>query len=256
MKKIIISIIVALLLFLIAGYFYNNTKNKSIDVNFLWGGCTIEDNKGEAVAVSVAQNFAQKNVIVNNKPYNWVPVGYYPVYSSSNVINYYAFVFRKSDYIKFTTLDGLEQNASNSSDDDIKYQFNDVASVWTGASNGQKLLMRHYRGIPEIVAEKIKIRNFIENKYQDKTIGNIIADSESGKMYFDIVSKSSGKSTGDVINLDYSIVPKEVLINYQEKIKERQYSSLKFGDKCEEMKQAISERESDFRKQWSEVADN
>lgn len=256
MKKIIIGILSILILILIAGYFYY-AKNKSIDANFFLGGCEIEENNGEVVAVNIAQTFAQKHVMANNKPYNWVPVGYYSVYNSSASINYYAFVFRKSDYTKFTTLSGLEQNASNysdkSSDDDNKYQFNDIASVWTGASNGQKLLMRHYRGIPEIVAEKIKVRNFIENKYQDKTIGNIIADSEAGKMYFDIVSKSGGKSTDDIIGLDYLIVSKKELVNNQERIEERRYSSLKAGDRCEKMKQAILEREADFRKQWSEI---
>lgn len=253
MKKIIIVIIV-LILVLLVGFFYYS-KNKSIDANFFLDGCKIEENKGEVVAINIAQTYAQKQVIANNRPYNWVPVGYYPVYNSSDSINYYVFVFRKSDFTKLTTLSGLEQNASNysdkSSDDDSKYQFNDVASVWTGASNGQKLLMRHYRGIPEIVAEKIKIRNFIENKYQDKTIGNIVADSEAGKMYFDIVSKS-GKSTGNIIGLDYLIISKKELVNNQKKIDEKRYSGLN-GDRCKKMKQAVLEREADFRRQWSEI---
>ncbi len=256
MKKIIITILIILVLVLIAGYLYYS-KNKSIDTNFFLGGCKIEENKGEAIAVNTAQIFAQKHVIANNKPYNWVPVGYYPIYNSSDSINYYAFVFRKSDYSKFTTLNSLEQNASSysdkSSDDDNKYLFNDIASVWTGATNVQNLLMRHYRGISGIVAEKIKIRNFIENKYQDKTIGNIIADSEGGPMYFDIVSKSSGKSTGDVIRLDYSIFSKKELVNNLKKIEKRRYAGLS-SDRCNKMKQAILERETDFKKQWSKVS--
>lgn len=251
MKKIIIAIIVALILILIAGYFFFR-QSQSGEGNFSFGGCEIKENIGEVVSVNIAQVFAQKQVTANNKPYNWVPVGYYPIHNSSDSINYYAFVFRKSDYTKFTTLSSLEQNSNNVSDNDNKYQFNEIASVWTGASNGQKLLMHHYRGIPEIVAEKVKIRNFIENKYQDKTIGNIIADSEAGKMYFDIVYKSSGKSTGDIIGLEYLIISKKDLVNNQEKIEERRYAGLS-GDRCEQMKQAVLEREADFRKQWSEV---
>ncbi len=249
MKKIIIF--VSVLIILVASYLFFK-QNKSIGGNFGLSGCVIEENRGETVPVDIAQAVAQRNVINNNKPYNWVPVGYYPVYNSSDSINYYAFVFRKSDYSKFTTLDSLEQNASNYSDGDNKYQFNDIASVWTGASNGQKLLMRHYRGIPEIVAEKMKIKNFINDKYQDKTIGNIIADSEAGKMYFDIVNKSGGKSTGNIIGLDYSIVSKKELINNQEKIEEKRYAGLS-GDRCDKMKRAILERDTDFMRQWSEA---
>ena len=249
MKKILISTI--FILILITGYFYY-TNNKSIGVDFLIGGCEIVENAGEAVAVNTAQTFAQKHVIANNKPYSWVPIGYYPVYNSSDSINYYAFVFRKSDFTKFTTLNSLEQNADNSSEDDDKYQFNDIASVWTGASDGQKLLMRHYRGIPEIVAEKTKIKEFIESKYPDKTIGNIVADSEAGKMYFDIVTKSNGKSTGDIIGLDYSEVSKRELISNRDGANEKRYSHLS-GDECAKMKQAVLQRESDFKEQWSKV---
>lgn len=250
MKKTIIGILIILILALIGGYIYYS-KNKSIGVNFSVGSCKIQENNGEAVAVNTAQAFAQKHVTANNKPYNWVPVGNYPIYNSSDSINYYAFVFRKSDYSKFTILAGLEQNANNSSDSDTKYQFNNIATVWTGASNGQKLLMRHYRGIPEIVAEKMKIRKFIEDKYKDRTIGNIIADSEAGNMYFDIVSRSGGKSTGDVIGIDYLIISKRDLANNQNKIEARRYSNLDSG-RCEQIRQSVLEREIDFKKQWSE----
>jgi hypothetical protein len=258
MKRTIIFTL--FLLIIVGGYFFLR-QNQSIPSILSLRGCTIKENSREIMPVSIAQVFAQKHVITNNKPFNWVPVGYYPVYNSSDSINYYAFVFRKSDYTELATLSGLEQNASNYSNKpseydkleyDNKYQFKNIASVWTGASSGQKLLMHHYRGLPEIVAEKIRIRNFVENKNNNKTIGNIIADSEAGRMYFDIVNKANNKSTGEVIGINYSIVSKNKLVNNQKKIRKRRYAHLS-DDECKKMKQMILEREVYLRKQWDEV---
>lgn len=251
MKKIIILVIAFVII--IFGYIFFKKKLEINENSLSFNNCVIKENKGSIIFVNIAQTFAQKHVLQNNKPYDWVPVGYYPVYDSSDSINYYGFVFRKTDYTKLTTLDELEKNASNYSlSNDDRYQFNNIASVWTGASEGQKILMRHYRGIPEIIAEKEKIKQFVKDKYGDKTIGNIIADSEAGKMYLDIVSKSDGKSTGDVIGLDYSIVSKNELIKSQEKIEERRYTNLS-NDSCNSTKQAILEREADLKRQWNEV---
>jgi len=221
------------------------------------GVCVIEENRGNIISPDVAQVVALAQVNRVYPEFNWVPVGYYSLYGSSNLLNYYAFVFRKSEYKKFITLDSLEQNASKYSDktsdeSDNKYQFNDIASVWTGVSDGQNLIMRFYRGIPEITGKKVEIQKFVENKYGDKTIGNIISDSlASGK--FEIVNKSNNKPTGNVISLDYSIVSKDELIKHQEELNTRslkRYASLS-KEKCESYKQALIEREKDLKSQWS-----
>ncbi len=221
------------------------------------GACIIEENRGDTVSTNVAQAVALNQVNRNNTPFNWVSVGYYPMYGSSGEINYYAFVFRKTEYIEFTTLDSLEQNASKYSDttqdgSDKKYQFNDVASVLTGAASGDALIIRYYRGIPEIVGKKVEIKKYVENKYSDKTIGNIISDSPMGKMYFEIVNKSNNGVTGEIIGLDYAVTSKSELANYQTDVKNRKNKQYMSFDqkKCNSYKQALIEKEEDLKNQW------
>ncbi|KKR61510.1 hypothetical protein A2643_02225 [Candidatus Nomurabacteria bacterium RIFCSPHIGHO2_01_FULL_39_220] len=253
-----VPIIISILAILAIGGGLLIYKNKNITqyIGAKLGACTIEENRGDTVSPDIAKAVALNQVINNNKPYNWVSVGYYPIYGSSGLVNYYAFVFRKSEFTKFTTLNSLEQNASNysdkSSDDDNKYQFNDIASVLTGTAEGDALIIRHYIGIPEIIAKKIEIKKFVENKDRDKTIGNIISDSPMGKAYYEIISKSNNKVTDEVIGLDYLIVSKNELANYQTEVKDRANKRyLSFDQKeCEKYKQAIVEREKDLKNQW------
>jgi hypothetical protein len=257
-KGFVVPVIISIIAILAIGGGLLIYKNKNVTqyIGTKLGACIIEENRGNTVSPDIAKAIALNQVINNNKPYNWVPVGYYSIYGSSGLVNYYAFVFRKSEFTKFTTLSSLEQNANNysdkSSDDDNKYQFNDIASVWTGASDGQKLIMRHYRGIPGIIAEKIKIKKFVEDKYGDKTIGNIIADSEAGKMYFEIINKSNNKETGDVISLNYSISSKNELVKSQNELNDRIAKGHASYDQklCDRLKQAMTEREADFKNQW------
>ncbi len=220
--------------------------------------CVIEENRGDSVPTDIALAVALNHVNKNNTPFNWVSVGYYPIYGSSNELNYYAFVFRKAEFSKFTTSDSLEQNASKYSDAtqderDKKYQFSDVASVLTGSAYGDSLIMRHFKGIPEFVGKKIEIKKYVENKYPDKTIGNVISDSPMGKMYFEIVNKSNNRATGEIIGLDFAVTSKSELESYQTEInnrKNRKYMSFDQKE-CESYKQALLEREKDLKNQWS-----
>jgi hypothetical protein len=239
-------ILIIISILIIGGIAVYTNKNK-IFGNSALSTCVIEENRGNTISPNVAQAVALDQVNKNNTPFNWVSVGYYPIYRSSGEINYYAFVFRKTEYTKFTTLDSLEQNASKYSDTtqdggDKKYQFNDIALVLTGAANGDALIIRHNRGIPEIVGKKVEIKNYVENKYPNKTIGNIISDSPMGKMYFEIVNKSNNVITGEVIGLDY-------VVTSVKNEKSKKYMSLDQKE-CNSYKQALIEREADRKNQW------
>lgn len=263
-KGFVVPLIIGIMVIIIGGMtlYFNIDKilgsSATRYIGSKLGACVIEDNRGNAVPTDVAQAVALSQVNKNNTPFNWVSVGYYPMYRSSGEVNYYAFVFRKAEFTKLTTLDSLEQNASKYSDttqegSDNKYQFNDIASVLTGAFDGDSLIIRHYRGIPEIVGKKAELKEYVENKYQSKTIGNIIADSPMGKIYFEIVNKSNNGVTGEIIGLDYVVISKNELVDYQVEVKARKsnrYMSLNQKE-CDGYKQALIEREVDLKNQWA-----
>jgi len=255
----VIIIIVIVSVIIVAYFNQDKILNSSIGQYFgnKFGICIIEENLGKAISPNIAQAVALKHANENNKPFKWVPVGYYSVFGSDNVVNYYAFIFRKSEFTKYTTLNDLEQNASKYSDttaneSDNKYRFNDIASVLTGTTEGDALIIRHYRGIPEVVGKKIEIKKYIENKYSDKTIGNIISDTSMGKFYFEIVNKTNSKATGEIVGLNYSVISMTELVNYQDEIKNRTNKQYMSFDKkeCDSYKQALSEREVDLKNQW------
>jgi len=121
-------------------------------------------------------------------------------------------VISSVDFMTLNTLEKLEQNAklfSNTNSDEIdqKYQFNNIATVMTGSMKEDKLIQRHYRGIPEVIGKKLEIKEFIENKYPEKTVGSLISDSSMGIFYYEIIDKNSKKPSGNLISVyGFSII--------------------------------------------------
>lgn len=254
MRKIILVFIFLIFIVIIGGFFlFKSSVGES--------GCVINDLRQTPVSLDLAKSVASDQVQRNNPPFDWVYVGNYVVYNSFGDTNYYIIIFRKIEFTKFDTLAKLEQNAklfsdSTSEESDNKYQFNDiVATVMTGTMKEDKLIQRHFRGIPESIGKRLEIKEFIESNYPGKTIGNLIFDSPMDVGFYEIISKSLGESSGDLIRvLDKSIVSLRQLKQNQEDIqkrKQQRYSTYE-DEECERYKQAAVDAMNANINQWNE----
>lgn len=146
------------------------------------------------------------------------------------------------------TLNELERNALNSKSDDEKYQFNDVATVIVGAVKEDKQIFRHFRGIPEFLAEKSNIKEYVEENYNGKTTGDLILASQGTTAYYKILLNS--KDSGDLIRVpNKAIVSAKSLIDLKESNERRRLSELS-KDECESYKKAIQEAEQAHISEW------
>ena len=245
MKKVSLLIIVLMVCVSIIGvmFFLNNTTFQ------LTGKCQIERTMETPVSLNLAKTVGEDYIQRYYPESDWVYVGNYPVYNSLGNINYYLLIFRESEFMTLNTLEKLEQNAqlfSDSSQDesDKKYQFNNIANIMTSSMKEDKLIQNHRRGIPESMGEKLEIKEFIEDQYSTKTIGNLISDSSSGLFYYEIIERNSKKSSGNAIRVyDFSIVSISDLIKIQKDIQKRKDSKYStYGmDECQKFQSAISE---------------
>mgnify|MGYP001565042561 CR=1 FL=1 len=222
-------------------------------------GCQINEVRKTPVSLELAKFVASDQVHRNNPPFVWVYVGSQLVYSSLGDINYYIIVFRKNEFTTFTTLEQLGQNAKLYSDStqegsENKYQFNDIATVMTGTMKEDKLIIRHFKGIPESIGKRLEIKEFVESKYAGKTIGDLVSDSPMSVGYYKIIDKNSGKPSDNVISvLDFSIVSLSSLVQNQEDIqnrKEQTYSTYE-KDECESYKNALEEAKQAHILEWN-----
>lgn len=256
MKKILISVIAVIILVLITGVMFVLNKDTS---NSSQGTCKITETRETFVPPLLAKAVGENQVMNNYPESGWVYVGSYLVENSFGDSNYYLLIFRKSGFTTLNTLEKLEQNAklfsdSSSEESDKKYQFNDIATVMTGAMKEDKLIQRHYRGIPEVIGKKLEIKDFVENTYSGKTIGNLVSDSPMGGFYYEIVDKNSKEFLGNVISVfDNSIISRSDLVKNQNDIQERKeqrYSTYE-NDECERYQNAISEAEKAHIDEWN-----
>ena len=222
-------------------------------------GCQINEVRKTPVSLELAKFVASDQVHRNNPPFVWVYVGSQLVYSSLGDINYYIIVFRKNEFTTFTTLEQLGQNAKLYSDStqegsENKYQFNDIATVMTGTMKEDKLIQRHFRGISEAIGKRLEAKDFVEKNYPGKTIGNLIADSSTGTNYYEIIDKTSKKSSNNLISMnDFSIVSLSDLEKNQEdlqKRKEQRYSTYE-EDECDSYKKAVEEARQASISEWN-----
>ncbi len=228
--------------------------------DFNQGTCKIEETRETPVSLQLAKSVGENYLPKYYPESDWVYVGDYPVYNSIGDINYYLFIFRKSEFITLSTLEKLERNAklfsdSSSDESDQKYQFNNIATVMTGSMKEDKLIQRHYRGIPEAIGKKLEIKGFIEDKYSKKTIGSLISDSPMGTFYYEIIDKNSKKPSGNIISVyDFSIISRSDLIKNQKDIQKRKEQRYSTYDKeeCKKYQNAILEAEKAHILEWNE----
>lgn len=256
MKKIFLLIILIVLVSVVGAIFLFN--NDSLDLNL--NKCKIEETREIPVSLELAKSAGENSVHKYYPEFDWIYIGNYIAYSSTGGINYYILIFRKSEFTTLNTLEKLEQNAklysdTSSDESDQKYQFNDIATIMTASMKEVNAIQRHYRGIPGVIGKKLKIKEFIENKYSEKTIGNLILDSPMGTFYYEIVDKNSKKSSSNLISAqDFSIVPVADLIKSRKNIQERKEKGYSAYDKekCEWYQGAILEAEKAHIVEWNE----
>jgi len=258
-KKIFLFIIILIILSLVIGtiIFKNWNTNSSLNLNS--DRCKIEETRKIPVSLELAKSVGEDYLPRYYPEFDWIYVGNYLVYNSFGDTNYHLLIFRKSEFLTLNTLEKLEQNAklfsdSNQDESAQKYQFGNIATIMTGSMKEDKLIQRHYRGIPEAIGKKIEIKEFVEDKYSGKTIGSLITDSPMGTFYYEIIDKNSKKLSGNLITLDFSIISRSNLIKNQEEIQERKdktYST--YGDEeCEKYQNTILEREKAYIAEWKE----
>ncbi|MBU3907074.1 MAG: hypothetical protein KKA64_02370 [Nanoarchaeota archaeon] len=260
MRKIILITIILIIVFSIVGILIIS-NNDSINLNF--GACKIEETRETPVSLELAKSVASDQVHRNNPPFNWTYVGDYLVYNSFGDTNYYLLIFRKSDFMTLDSLEKLEQNAklfsdSTSEESDKKYQPNDIATVMTGTMKEDVPLQSHYRGIPEAIAKRLEIKEIVENNYPGKTIGNLIADSPMGQVYYEIIDKNSNKPYSKWIRAgspgDFLIVSRSERVQLKKHIqdrKEQSYSTYE-DEECQKFQSANLEAEQAHIAKWNE----
>lgn len=257
MRKILIGVIAVIILALIVGAML--IFNEDIFNSNQGEWCKITETRETSVPLQLAKAVGEDYVSKYYPEFSWVYVGDYLVENSFGDANYYILIFRKSEFTTLNTLEKLEQNAklfsdSSSDESDKKYQFNNIATVMTSAMKEDKLIQRHYRGIPEVIGKKLEIKDFVEDKYSGKTIGSLITDFPMGVFYYEIVDKNSKEFSGNVISVyDNSIISRSDLVKNQNNIQERKeqrYSTYE-SDECERYQGAISEAEKAHIDEWN-----
>lgn len=263
MKKrlVIILLLIIILIVTIIGFasiifFDNNIFDNSSSQDLT--GCKIKKTRETPVPLELAKSIALDNLKKTDPDFEWIYVGNYLTYNSFDKPNYYVLIFRERGFTSLDTLNKLEENAklfsdSTQEESEKKYQFNNIATVYTGAMKEDSLIIRHFRGIPESIGKKLEVKDFVENKYPGMTIGNLYYDSPMDVGYYEIINKDSKKASGNLIKVyDYSIVSHSDLIQNQERVqngKEERYSRLNEKE-CEILRNGIAARESANRVNW------
>ena len=89
-KGVVVPLLIIILILVIGGIVVYINKDKILSnsaskyIGNKLGACIIEENRGNAVSPDIARAVALTQVNKNNTPFNWVSVGYYPIYGSSN----------------------------------------------------------------------------------------------------------------------------------------------------------------------------
>jgi len=267
--SILIWILAILILIILAGgiLFFVNLNNGDIIGT---SNCEIKELRETLVSLELAKSVGENYIPKYYPEFEWMCIGSYDIYNSFGDIKYYVLIFRKSEFMNLNTLEKLEQNAKLFSysaedynelnneqkqvNDEQRYQFNNTATIITGSMKEDKLIQNHFRGISEAIGKRLEIKEFVENKYLGRTIGNLVSDSPMGQVYYEIVEKDSLEKSGDLIKIrDYSIISNSDLIKIQEDIQERKQKKNSGYDKemCEFLKKAIIEAREAHIAEWN-----
>lgn len=244
-KKLIIFIIIIVVLGLIAGGVFFFSGKGIIEA----GGCNVVETRETPVSLELAKSVATSEVNKFLTGREWAYVGYYPVYNTIGVQQYYLFIFRNINKTTSTTLESLGPEAKIQSEDEVNYQFfaQNFATIITGSMKEDSLYFRHYGFLPDSLVEKQEIKQFVESKYPGKTIGNVVYHGTTE--YYEILS--NGKRTDDLIRvLDNRIESSSDLAELTASNKKRSYDRLS-GDECKQIKQAVKDRETANIAAWN-----
>ena len=252
MKRGVWIVLIILLAVIVIGFVLFSQDS----FNVSGASCDIKEIRETPVSLELAKTVALDNVNKNNPPFDWVYVGGYLSQNSLGDSIYYVLIFRKIDFTELTTLDVLEQNAQKFSDSesDDKSQFNNIATVMTGSMKEDKLIQRHFRGLPEAIGKRLEIKQIVEENYPGETIGDLIMNSPSDAGYYEIVSKETSQSSGNLISVyDNSIVSVGELNNNLEMVEKRKRESYKeFSDsECELLMQSAEQGRLENIGQWN-----
>jgi hypothetical protein len=133
------------------------------------------------IDIKLAQFVASQQVQRNNPPFEWRSVDHIVLHGTEGDVRGYAFVFAKAE-IKLRSPADLQRHIQEKSDrlheaqeeaakakpgaqavgetptavveaEENLYNFNDLATVITGATSDSSLILRHFRGLPEFWVE-------------------------------------------------------------------------------------------------------
>ena len=202
MKKKFIFLIILVFLVLIIGAIAL-FQDESLDER----SCDLGDIRVNPVSLELAKKVASNQVKIINPEFNWEHIGSISVYNIDGDQESWVFIFRKESIKNLNSLQDLEKHIelfseeSNSEESDKKYLFNDIATIITGAMKEDKLIQRHFRGIPEFFAKKKEIKQYVEENYPANTIGKPISLSSNPAGY-EIIDKNSNKAIGKLIRFE------------------------------------------------------
>ncbi len=247
MKKLILVIllvVVALLLSVSLFFVFSNSKSNSNQLgsnkNYLNQNneeivdCDLKIKRETLVSLDLAKAVGAVRLSKFYPGFNWVFVGNIITYDMYGDQAGYVLIFRKDTY-GLNTLEKLESNTQTAQSDNEKYQFDNVATIMTGAMKEDKLILRHFRGVPEFFGKREEIRAYVESNYPGKTIGRVISLTPMSFGY-EIINRNSGKATGDMISNNKIIsLPNEIA--RVEKNKNRRMS----WKECEAYQNAVLE---------------
>ncbi len=240
-------IILIVCIFIIIAYFLTFQSSK--------GDCEIKEIRENPISLELAQRVAKNQIQSLEDPsFNWTLVGYIQAYDIYGNQEAYVNIFRKESY-SLDTLEKLEARSklfsdSTTEESDGKYQFNDVATVIVSVWKEDKILLRHYRGLPDFFVDRQKIKDFIETRYPGKTLGKSIAITPVDFKY-EIVDENS-KRTGEIIGWELKTSSIAETIARMEKNAKEKYS--KFSDEqCKQIKEALSDAKNAQIAVWNKI---
>ncbi len=155
-------------------------------------------SEATSIKVSLAQYVASRQVHRNNPPFDWQVVDHMVLHDIDGRVRAYAFLFAKVDTAfqstediqrhileKSALLREAQEEASNAPpgtqvagvtpDSVVKaeealYNFNGLATVITGATSDSKLILRHFRGIPEFWVNAETLTPAVSTRLYGKTL--------------------------------------------------------------------------------------
>jgi len=259
-SKWLLVVIFPVLLILAGGglYFLSNAprtpSSSSSPPSSFYSTCdTFElvKDKRNPVPLELAKSVASAYVYKAYPGYNWVFVGQIPAYSAYfGYQSGHVFIFRK-DLAPLSTLEELERHArgkpeANQAESSIKYLFNDIATIITGAMKEDELILRHFRGLPQFFVKKQENKEYVEGNFPGKTIGRLIMHTPLSFGY-EILFKDSQKATGDIIFGERIDSSSSMTKTYQNNLKRK---SEIHAEECKWYKDAIIEAKEANIREW------